>query len=151
LLGAILAALVVRAPQVSGFSMTPRIESGEFVLINTLAFRLARPARGDIVAFRHDRSTPAIYLKRVIGLPGERVAVSGGVVRVNGVTLREAYVRFNDGRDYGSLEVPPETYYMLGDNRANSDDSRAWGPVPARDVVGKAILAVWPLDRIGTL
>lgn len=150
-LALIVAAFAVRAPQVSGFSMEPQIASGEFVLINTLAYRIGAPRRGDIVAFRHARSAPAVYLKRIIGLPGERVTVDRGIVTVDGTALAERYVRFNDQHTYGTFVIPPDSYYVLGDNRADSDDSRAWGSVMARDVIGKAIVAVWPFDRIGAL
>jgi signal peptidase I len=144
-------ALVIRAPQVSGFSMAPRIASGEYVIINTLAYRMGVPKRGDIIAFRHERSAPAVYLKRVIGLPGERVSVRRGIVSIDGRPLAENYVRFADRRSFADVTVPPDAYYVLGDNRANSDDSRSWGTVPAADVIGKAVLAVWPPSRVGIL
>ena len=78
--------------------MEPRIDSGEYVVINTLAYRFGAPARGDIVAFRHERSAPSVYLKRVIGIPGDRIAIERGYVSVNGVRLDEPYVRFRDTR-----------------------------------------------------
>ena len=131
--------------------MEPRIDSGEYVIINALAYRLGAPHRGDIIAFRHERSAPSVYLKRLIGLPGDRVEIVRGVVHVNGVPENETYVRFRDTRSAAAVVVPPHAYYVLGDNRANSDDSRAWGFVDASDVVGRAMLAVWPPHRIGAL
>ena len=151
LLAVIGVAFFLRAPQVSGLSMEPRIDSGEFVLINTIAFRLEPIHRGDIVAFRHERSGPSVYLKRVIGLPGESVAIRGGVVYVDDRALPEPYVRYRDVQTLGPVRVPADAYYVLGDNRANSDDSRAWGFVPGDDVIGKAVLAVWPISRAGAL
>lgn len=151
LLGAFGFAFTVHPSQVSGFSMEPRIDSGEYVIINTLAYRLAPPRRGEIVAFRHERSAPSVYLKRIIGMPGDRVKIVRGAVFVNGNALDEGYVRFRDSRSAGTVVVPPHAYYMLGDNRANSDDSRAWGFVDASDVIGRAMLAVWPPGRIGAL
>jgi signal peptidase I len=132
--------------------MEPRIDSDEYVLINALAYRLGgSPQRGDIVAFRHERSAPSVYLKRVIGVPGDRVEIRGGDVLVNGTQLQEPYVRFRDTRSFAPVTVPAATYYVLGDNRANSDDSRFWGFVPSEDVVGRAVFAVWPFDRAGAI
>ncbi len=145
------AVMGLRPGQVSGFSMEPRIDSDEYVLINALAYRLGPPRRGDIVAFRHERSAPEVYLKRVIGVPGDRVRIVRGIVNVNGASLDEPYVRFRDTRSAAQVIVPPHSYYVLGDNRANSDDSRAWGFVPAADLIGRALFGVWPPPRIGPL
>jgi signal peptidase I len=144
-------ALGLRPGQISGFSMEPRIDSDEYVLINALAYWFGPPQRGDIVAFRHERSAPSVYVKRVIGLPGDRVAIARGIVSVNGMPLAEPYVRFGDQRSFGSVVVPVNAYYVLGDNRANSDDSRVWGFVSANDLIGRAIFAVWPPSHFGTL
>jgi len=131
--------------------MEPRVMSGEYVLINTVAYRVGHPTRGDIVAFRHERSAPSVYLKRVIGLPGDRINVIGGVVYVNGARLSEPYVRFADRRSFSAVIVPARTLYVLGDNRANSDDSRFWGFVDQDQVIGKAIAGIWPPARVGAL
>ncbi|GAC1305906.1 MAG: hypothetical protein NVSMB19_17710 [Vulcanimicrobiaceae bacterium] len=147
----VFAILGLRPGQVSGYSMEPRIDSDEYVLINALAYRLGSPARGDIVAFRHERSAPTVYLKRVIGVPGDRIAIAAGNVSVNGIRLDEPYVRFRDARSAGEVVVPGDAYYVLGDNRANSDDSRVWGFVPRADLIGRAVLGVWPLPHIGAL
>lgn len=141
----------MRTPQVSGLSMAPHIASGEYVLINTVAYRVGHPARGDIVAFRHERSAPSVYLKRIIGLPGDRIAISRGEVFVNGAKLNEPYVRYPDTRTFPEVTVPSGALYVLGDNRANSDDSRFWGFVEQGDVIGKAVAGIWPLPRMGTL
>jgi len=147
----VFAALGLRPGQISGFSMEPRIDSDEYVLINALAYWVGPPQRGDIVAFRHERSAPSVYVKRVIGLPGDRIAIARGVVSVNGTALAEPYVRFGDQRTFGEVVVPPDAYYVLGDNRANSDDSRIWGFVTAPDLIGRAIFAVWPPSHFGAL
>jgi signal peptidase I len=143
--------LGIRPGQVSGFSMEPRIDSDEYVLINALAYRMGQPHRSEIVAFRHERSSPSVYLKRVIGLPGERVSVDRGVVSVDGRAIDEPYVRFPDRRSFAAVVVPSGSFYVLGDNRGNSDDSRAWGFVPASDLIGRASFAIWPLSRFGAL
>jgi signal peptidase I len=141
----------LRPGQVSGLSMEPRIDENEYVLINALAYRFGAPQHGDIVAFRHERSAPSVYLKRVIGLPGDRVKIESGHVVLNGIRLSEPYVRFRDERDSAETVVPAGAYYVLGDNRANSDDSRSWGFVPAADLIGRAVFGVWPLARFGAL
>ena len=141
----------MRTPQVSGLSMAPHIDSGEVVLINTMAYRLRRPQRGDIIAFRHDAPGPEIFIKRVIGLPGDRVAIQKGQVFVNAVPLAEPYVRFPDRRSFASVTVPQGALYVLGDNRADSDDSRFWGFVHQDEVLGKALLGIWPLTHLGSL
>jgi signal peptidase I len=142
------AAFFLRAPHVLGLSMEPRIHSGEFVLINTLAYRLSSIRRGDVVAFRHDSPTPTTYLKRVVGLPGERVSIDRGTVEIDGKPLAERYVRYRDAQSRPPVVVPPDGLYVLGDNRRNSDDSRNWGILPAHDVVGKALVALWPLHEL---
>jgi signal peptidase I len=145
------AVMGLRPGQVSGYSMRPRIDSDEYVVINALAYRLGTPQRGDIVAFRHERSAPTVYLKRLIGIPGDHISIDRGTVAVNGVVLDEPYVRFHDVRSFAPLVVPPDAYYVLGDNRAGSDDSRAWGFVPAADLIGRALFAVWPPRHFGAL
>ena len=147
-LGLIGAAFFLRAPQVLGLSMEPRIHSGEFVLINTLAYRLGTIRRGDIVAFRHESPTPQTYLKRVVGLPGDRVSIDRGDVSIDGKPLEERYVRYRDAESRAAVVVPTDGLYVLGDNRANSDDSRNWGILPARDVIGKAVVALWPPQEL---
>jgi signal peptidase I len=148
---AIAAAFFVRTPHVAGMSMSPRVAEGEVVMINTLAYRMSAVRRGEIVAFRHDAGDPETYLKRVIGLPGERIAIDRGVVSVDGRVLAEPYVRFHDRRSFPTYTVPADTVYVLGDNRANSDDSRMWGAVAESAIVGQAVLGVWPLDHWGVL
>ncbi len=143
------AAFFIRTPQVSGLSMEPRVHSGEFVFIDTLAYRIGAVQRGDIVAFQHDSPTPETYIKRVIGLPGDRIAIDRGTVFVNGTALPEPYVRYRDTRSVAPLTVPAASLYVLGDNRADSDDSRNWGALAQSDLIGKAIVGLWPLQPLG--
>jgi signal peptidase I len=151
LLAFIAVAFFVRTPQVSGFSMAPHIDSGEFVVINTAAYRLGSVRRGDIIAFEHDRPTPSVYLKRIAGLPGEHVEIRHGAVFIDGSLLREPYVRYRDDRSTPAVVVAPGSYYVLGDNRANSDDSRDWGLVPSGEIIGRAVIAIWPPAHFGAL
>ncbi|MGH7736568.1 MAG: signal peptidase I [Candidatus Tyrphobacter sp.] len=156
LLCVLAAAFFVRTPQVSGRSMAPQIASGEYVLINTLAYHLHAPARGDIIAFRRDEDPasgiePSVYIKRVIGLPHDLVAIRDGVVYVNGAALDEPYVRFRDHDTFAAITVPAGDLYVLGDNRADSEDSRVFGCVPERSVIGRAIAGIWPPRSLGNL
>ncbi|HEX8805360.1 MAG TPA: signal peptidase I, partial [Candidatus Aquilonibacter sp.] len=98
ILGVLIAAFFIRFWQVSGPSMSPHVSSGEFVVINTLAYRFRMPERGDIVTFQHDGVTPELFIKRVIGLPGDRIRIDRGIVYVNGTRLNEPYVEHNDNR-----------------------------------------------------
>jgi signal peptidase I len=150
-LALLIAAFFMRTPQVSGLSMAPHIASGEYVLINTFAYRIARPKRGDIVAFRRDDEARAVFIKRVVGLPGDRVRVDKGSVSINGNRLDEPYVRFADDRSFGEVVVPPGSVYVLGDNRADSEDSRFFGPVRDERLMGRALAGIWPPANLGTL
>jgi len=147
-LALIAAAFFMRTSPVDGLSMEPRVQAGELVLINTLAYRFGAVKRGDVIAFRHDAPTTETYIKRVVGLPGERVEVRDGVVRIDGRAIAEPYVQFRDKRSAAPVTVPPHAYYVLGDNRAESDDSRNWGVLHDTDVVGKALIGIWPPRRL---
>jgi signal peptidase I len=152
LLAVLVAAFFVRLPQqVSGLSMEPYIRSGEYVLINTFAYRIGTPHRGEIVAFRHEGDARAVFIKRVIGLPGDRIWIDHGRVYVNGTRLDEPYVRYADGRSFAQVVVPPSSVYVLGDNRAQSEDSRFFGPVSDDRLIGRAIAALWPPHMLGGL
>jgi signal peptidase I len=144
----IAAAFFMRTSPVDGLSMEPRVHAGEIVLITTLAYRFGSVRRGDVVAFRHDAPTTETYIKRIVALPGERVDVRDGIVRVDGRELPEPYVQFRDKRSAPAVTVPPHAYYVLGDNRAESDDSRNWGVVHDSDMVGKALIGIWPPRRL---
>ena len=131
--------------------MEPHIASGEYVLINTVAYRVGSPHRGDIVAFRRDGDARGLFIKRIVGLPGDRVRVDRGTVFVNGVALTEPYVRYPDARSFPETGVPPASVYVLGDNRAQSEDSRFFGPIPDDRLVGRAVAGLWPLNDLGSL
>jgi signal peptidase I len=150
-LTALVAAFFVRLPQVSGFSMEPHIRSGEYVLINTFAYRMTVPRRGDIVAFRHEDDARAVFIKRVIALPGDRVRIERGRVYLNGIALDEPYVRHPDDRSFPDVTVPPQSVYVLGDNRGESEDSRLFGAVRDDELIGRAIAGIWPPHMLGGL
>jgi signal peptidase I len=148
--GALVAALFFRAPQVEGRSMLPTIADGSHVVINTLAFRFGRQiARGDVVAFvQGDGEDRQVFLKRVVGLAGERVSLVHGRVKVDGVMLEEPYGPIDDQTNMAPVTVPAGSVYVLGDDRPESNDSRAFGPVPVSSIVGKALFVVWPLAGV---
>jgi signal peptidase I len=149
---ALLAAAFFMAPrQVSGMSMEPHIAPGEYVLINTFAYRIGGPRRQDIVAFRRDGDARGLFIKRVIGVPGDRVRIDRGTVFLNGTALSEPYVRFADNRSFPEVTVPPNSVYVLGDNRAVSEDSRVFGPIAAGNLMGRAMAGIWPPSSVGAL
>lgn len=153
--------------RVDGFSMQPTLENGNYVLVNRLAYLWNEPRRGDIIVFRPPMypeeslwerviGLPDIeeryqdYIKRVIGLPGEQVSIEAGVVYINDVPLNEPYLKFQPSYT-GEWEVPPDTLFVLGDNRNNSSDSHAWGFVPLKNVIGRAELVYWPIPQLSLL
>jgi signal peptidase I len=147
----LIAAFFMRLPQVAGLSMEPDIRPGEYVLINTFAYRFGAPRRGEIVAFRHEGDAREIFIKRVIGLSGDRVRIDRGRVYVNGAALDEPYVKDLDRRSAVEVTVPPQSVYVLGDNRANSEDSRSFGPVADVRLIGRAVAGLWPPRMLGAL
>jgi signal peptidase I len=130
--------------RVDGFSMVPTLQDGEYVLVNRLAYRNSLPERGDIIVFSSPQTTDLDLIKRVIGLPGDTVEISGGAVRVNGQLLDEPYIAAAPVYN-GEWEVPDGKLFVLGDNRNDSSDSHAWGLLPLENVIGKAILIYWPI------
>ena len=136
--------------RVDGFSMEPSLHTGEFVIVNKLAYRLGSPLRGDVVVFLFPRDPEQEYIKRVIGLPGEEITISNGQVRVNGKALDEAYI-LKSPLYSGTWKVPDNQLFVLGDNRNNSSDSHNWGFVPMEYVIGKAVFVYWPPEDWGII
>jgi len=129
--------------RVDGFSMRPTLEDGEFVLVSKMSYLFAPAQRGDIIVFHFPMNPEEELIKRVIGLPGDHVSVSAGVVSVNGQVLNEPYIAATPSYS-DEWEVMEGQLFVLGDNRNNSNDSKDWGMLPARNVVGKAVLIYWP-------
>lgn len=132
--------------RVDGFSMVPTLQDGEYVLVNRLAFRNKLPERGDIIVFVSPQVSDLDLIKRVIGLPGDKIRISGGVVEVNGQALNEPYIAAAPIYN-GEWSVPEGNLFVLGDNRNDSSDSHAWGLLPIENVIGKAILIYWPIPE----
>jgi signal peptidase I len=136
--------------RVENVSMQPTLKPGEFLLVNRVAYKLGQPSIGDIIVFHAPGENDMDYIKRVVGLPGDQVRISDGLVYVNNQPLYEPYIaeapRYN-----GTWDVPPNEYFVLGDNRNNSSDSHMWGFVPHDDIVGRALLIYWPLSEMTLL
>lgn len=133
--------------RVESVSMQPTLFAGNFVVVNKLSYRFGEPSRGDIIVFRYPPDPDLDpYIKRVIGLPGERVLVEDGKVYINGVRISEPYLE-TQTQQGGEWTVPQDALFMMGDNRNNSSDSRAWGMVPLENVIGKAFMVYWPPDK----
>jgi len=133
-------------------SMIPTLLEGDRIIVSKITYRFTEPQRGDIVVFKYPKDTSKDYVKRLIGLSGETVALKNNQLYINGQAMPESYlpagVHFSD---YGPEQVPEGEYFMLGDNRQNSEDSRYWGSMPRKNVIGKALFIYWPLNRIGIL
>lgn len=144
---------VYQPVKVEGGSMEPGLEDQERIFINKLAYRLENIQRGDIVVFRYPRDPRKSFIKRVVGLPGDRVRVFDGHVYLNDRLTPEPYVpeEYLDSRSYPEVHVPAGSYYVLGDHRSMSNDSRDFGPVPRGNIYGKAVFGYWPIDKLGLL
>ncbi len=159
--------------RVEGPSMEPGLQNGQYLLVNkavyfkvdlkTLSkylpfirsgsdpskYLFHSPDRGDVIVFRYPKDPSRDFIKRVIGVPGDTISITDGAVSVNGVVLSEPYITFPSKTDMEPLVVPSHSYFVMGDNRANSSDSRAWGFVPEDNIIGKAMFSYWPLSDFG--
>src|SRR5208283_636270 len=139
--------------KVEGTSMMPTLQDQERVFINKFVYKLEPIARGDVIVFRYPRDPAKSYIKRVIAVAGDHVQIQAGVVFVNGHRLRENYVprMYEDVRSYPDIIVPAHSYFVLGDHRNLSNDSRDFGPVDEDFIYGKAVFGYWPVEKLGTL
>jgi signal peptidase I len=136
--------------RVDGFSMEPTLHSGEYVIVNKVTYYLDDPQRGDIVVFHFPRQPDQEYIKRIIGLPGDEIRITDGVVYVNDQMLDEPYINA-DPAYTGTWTVPDTQFFVLGDNRNNSSDSHNWGFVPIDYMIGKAVFVYWPPTQWGII
>lgn len=137
--------------KVEGTSMLPGLEDQERIFVNRFVYRLEPISRGDIIVFRYPKDTTKSYIKRVIGVAGDRIHIVDGLVYVNGEPLSEDYVpqQYADWRSVPELTVPQGSFFMMGDHRNMSSDSRDFGPVAQKFVVGKAVFGYWPFEKLG--
>lgn len=156
LIAVVLIVFIYQPVKVEGTSMMPALTDQERIFINKFTYRfgLGDVSRGDTVVFWYPQDVSKSYIKRVIGVPGDRIRIDSGQVYVNGVALNEDYVPA-DERDYVSWRegqeqtVPEGRYFVLGDHRNQSSDSRMWGYVPRENIYGKAVFVYWPLQKMG--
>jgi signal peptidase I len=144
---------VIEAFWIPSASMVPTLKYGDRVLVNKFIYRFTEPERGDVIVFKSVEGDDEDLIKRVVGVPGDEIAVRDGKLFVNGEPQKEPYVnkKYPDRSFYAPTTVPKDHVFAMGDNRANSQDSRIFGPVPEENIEGEAFLRFWPLDRIGSL
>lgn len=149
--------------QVKGASMEPNFHDNEYILTDKISYRFGEPKRGDVIIFKSPTNTDLDFIKRVIALPGEKIEIKDGKIVIynkenpNGITLNENYQTVQptsldrDGflKEGTAVEVQADSYIVLGDNRLQSYDSRAWGAVPKKNIIGKAWVRYWPLNKFG--
>jgi signal peptidase I len=139
--------------KVEGTSMAPLLSDQERIFINKFVYRFEPIERGDVVVFWYPLDRTKSFIKRVVGLPGEVVEIRQGIVYVDGAPLAEPYVppQYEDLSDFGPLRVARDSYFVMGDHRISSNDSRVFGAVPSRFIYGRAVFAYWPVDHFGSL
>lgn len=155
LIAVILIVFIYQPVKVEGTSMMPALTDQERIFINkfTYHFGLGSIERGDMVVFWYPQDPAKSYIKRVIGVPGDLVEIDAGQVMVNGRLLVEDYVpeEYRDRVSWEPHRVPRDSYFVLGDHRSSSSDSRTWGFVKRKDIYGKAVFVYWPLDKMGRI
>ena len=139
--------------KVEGTSMLPGLEDQERIFVNKFVYRWEPISRGDIIVFHYPRDVAKSYIKRVVAIGGDRVVIDRGRVYVKGFLLDEPYVpqQFHDHRSSAEIVVPQDSYFVLGDHRSMSSDSREFGPVGREYVTGKAVFVYWPMEKLGML
>jgi signal peptidase I len=144
---------VAQAFRVQGTSMLPLLEDSERIIVNKFTYRFHPIEHGDVVVFWYPKDPSVSFIKRVVGIPGDSVEIRRGVLYVNGKKMDEEYLRaqFNDTESYEAVQVPKGYYYVLGDHRNSSNDSRNWGEVPEKYIYGKAVFRFWPLPKLGLI
>ncbi len=143
--------------QVRGNSMLDNYHNGEYLLTNKLTYHFKDIQRGDVVVFKAPKNEDYDYIKRIIGLPGETIKIENGSVFINNQRLDESFYLSNDIQTQAGLfisegeniSIPQEEYFVIGDNRGASSDSRIWGTVPEENIIGKAWFRYWPVSKIG--
>lgn len=141
---------------VDGESMHPTFSNFDYLIVNELLYRFRAPERGDVIVFRYPRDPSIFYIKRIIGLPGETVSVNRGIVSITTgseekIQLSEPYIVNEDATYTKNFSLGADEYFVMGDNRPNSSDSRVWGVLPMKDIIGRADLRLLPLSKSGFL
>ncbi len=149
---------LVQPHQVKGASMEPTFHDGEYILTDKISYRFNQPQRYDIIIFKAPRNPDFDYIKRIIAVSGDTVVIKDGKVFVNDTLIEENYI-FNATdilpgqfiKDGQKIKINPDEFFVLGDNRGHSSDSRQWGTVPKKDIIGRAFFRYWPVKNFGLL
>ncbi len=134
---------------VSGLSMFPTFHDGDYLIIDEISYKLESPQRGDVVVFRYPKDTTKFFIKRIIGLPGEEILLTGNKITIKntehpeGFTLSEPYIQ-NQSNNMMDVTLPADQYFVMGDNRSASSDSRVWGNLPKNLITGRALIRLLP-------
>ena len=144
---------VAQAFRVQGTSMEPLLNDGERIVVNKFIYRFRTIERGDVVVFWYPRDPSVSFIKRVVALPGDTVEIRSGRLIVNGVAAPESYLpgSYRDNDNFPPTEIGKGFYFVLGDHRRSSNDSRSWGEVPERYIYGRAVFRFWPLPKVGPI
>jgi signal peptidase I len=153
LISAFIIIFLYQPVKVEGTSMMPSLDDQVRIFVNKFVYRIESIQRGDIVVFRYPRDPSKSFIKRVIGVAGDHIRIDAGQVYVNEKPLLEDYVPhvYSDERSYNEVVVPANSYFVMGDHRSLSNDSRDFGPVNTRYIYGKAVFGYWPMDKMGML
>ncbi len=147
-LAALLRMFIIQPFYIPSASMEPTLLINDRIIVNMLIYRFHPPQRGDVIVFRYPLDPSRDFIKRLVAFGGETVEVRNNNLIINGVRIVEPYLPHEVMADYGPFPVPQGSYFVMGDNRNNSDDSRDWGPLPKRNIIGKAFLIYWPPGRM---
>lgn len=153
LLAMLIIVFLYQPVKVEGTSMAPLLSDQERIFINKFVYRFEPIHRGDVVVFWYPLDTSKSFIKRVIGLPGDTIDIRAGELYVNEKHIAEPYVppSYFDDSSYGPIQIPPDEYFVMGDHRDSSNDSRIFGPVPRKYIYGKAVFAYWPFKEFGEI
>jgi signal peptidase I len=143
--------LTIGSFKVYGMCMLPSIKNGDYIMVSKLSYVFKEPQRGDIIIFHSPRDSNSDLIKRIVGLPGETIEVTGGKVLINGEPLEEPYIAEPPQYEYAAETLPEGMYFVLGDNRNNSADSHTGWLLPREDIVGKAWIDYWPTEDMSMI
>lgn len=156
ILGLLFRSFILQPFLVEGQSMEPNFHNKEFLLVDRINYKFSQPQRGEVIIFRFPKNTAEDYIKRIVGLPSENVRIENGHIFINNLLLNESYLPSDTKTDAAistsntlDLTLQPGEYFVLGDNRNNSSDSREWGTVPAQNIIGRAWFVAYPLENFG--
>lgn len=144
---------VIQPFLVVGSSMEPNFQEGNYLLIDELTYYFREPKRGEVIVFKYPKNEKTFFIKRIIGLPGEKVIIENGKIKIitpkgEVLNLKEDYINVKMGLDYFEKELKEGEYFVMGDNRNFSYDSRSWGAVPKKDIIGLVRLRLWPISQV---